>query len=55
MLRISYREEKTNEFVRNLVGSLVGTQEPLLKVVKRRKLKWFGHIIRHGRIPKVAM
>ena len=55
LLRISYREHKTNTFVRNRVENLVGPQEPLLATVKRRKLAWFGHITRHESLSKTIM
>ena len=43
LLRISYMEHKTNEYVRSRVTFLAGPHEPLLATVKRRKLGWFGH------------
>ena len=54
LLRISHIEHKTNEYVRKQVDSLVGKQEPLLATVNRRKLSWFGHIIRHDTIAKIC-
>ena len=35
LLRISYRKHETNDYVRSLVKSLVGPQEPLLATVRR--------------------
>ena len=55
LLNISYREHKTNEFVRRLTYVLVGHQEPLLAVVKRRKLEWFGHVTRHNTLSKTIL
>ncbi|XP_038052343.1 uncharacterized protein LOC119725050 [Patiria miniata] len=55
LLRISYLEHKTNEFVRNKAESLVGPQEPLLATMKRRKLKWFGHVTRHNSLCQTIM
>ena len=43
---------KTNEYVREMAQAMVGEQEPLLAAVKRRKLAWFGHIIRHDCLSK---
>ena len=34
---------------------LVGPQEPLLAVVKRQKLAWFGHVTRHDSSPKTIL
>ena len=55
LLRISYKEHKTNEYVRSLVRTLVGPQEPLLATVKRRKLAWFGHVTRHDSLTKTIL
>ena len=34
---------------------LLGTYEPLLNTIKRRKLKWFGHVSRHDNLFKTIM
>ena len=44
LLRISYREHKTNDYVRPMVSTLASRQEPLLGVVQRCKLAWYGHV-----------
>ena len=44
LLRISYLEHKTNDWVRNKISFLVGPGEPFLATVKRRKLARFGHV-----------
>ena len=55
LLRISYLEHKTNDWVRNKINLLVGQQEPLLATVKRRKLAWFGHVTRHDSLSKTIL
>ena len=55
MLGITWQEKKTNEYVRSQVESLVGPQEPLLAIVKRRKLTWYGHVTRHNTLPKTIL
>ena len=55
LLRISYLEHKTNEYVRDEVQGLAGPQEPLLATIKRRKLAWFGHVTRHDSLCKTIM
>lgn len=52
LLRISYREQKMNDFIRSLVTCLTGPQEPLLPIVKRQKLVWFSHAIQKDTLPK---
>ena len=41
LLRISYLDHKTNDWMRSKINSLVGPQESLLATVKRRELAWF--------------
>ena len=55
MLGISWFQHKTNEYVLNKVFSLAGPQEPLLSIVKRRKLSWFGHTTRHDSLSKTIL
>ena len=43
----SYREHKTNEYVRQQVNILAGHNELLLSTVKCHKLSRFGHVCRH--------
>ena len=52
LLRISYLEHKTNDWVRSKINFLVGPQEPLLATDKRRKLAWFGHVTRHDSLSR---
>ena len=46
LLRISYLECVTNDWVRSKVDFLVSPQEFRLATVERRKLAWFGHVTR---------
>ena len=46
LLGISYRDHITNEEVKARIGNAIGPYEDLLTTVKRRKLKWFGHVTR---------
>ena len=55
VLRISYLEHTTNDWVRRRVNFLVGPQEPLLATVKRRKLAWFGRVTRHDSLSKIIL
>ena len=54
LLRISYTEQKTNEYVRMLVTILAGCQEPLLAMVKRRKVT-YGPVSRHDSLSKTIL
>ena len=55
LLGISWRDRKTNDYVRRQIETLAGPQEPLLSVVKKRKLSWFGHVTRHNSLPKTVL
>ena len=55
LLRISYLEHKTNDWVQNKIISHVGPQEPLLATVKRQKLGWFRHVTRHDSLSKTIL
>ena len=46
ILGISYMDHITNEEVRNTIRHKVGHYEDLLTIVKKRKLKWYGHVTR---------
>ena len=55
LLGIRYQERKTNEYVLLQVHKLAGKQESLLSTVRRRKMKWFGHIVRHDSLTKTIL
>lgn len=46
ILGISYKDHITNETVRNIIRRKTGQYEDLLTAVRKRKLKWYGHVIR---------
>lgn len=55
MLHISCKEHRTNDYVRQLVTTYAGQQEPVLSIVKRRKVAWFGHVTRHTSLSKTIL
>ena len=46
LLNISYKDNVTNEEVRNIIQNAVGVHVDLLIMVKKRKLKWYGRMSR---------
>ena len=44
LLGISYRDHITNEEVKTKTGNAIEPYEDLLTSVKRRKLRWYGHV-----------
>ena len=44
LLNISYKDHVTNEEVRNRIQNAIGVHDDHLTMVKKRKLRWYGHI-----------
>ena len=55
LLRISYLEQKINDWLRGKINFLVGPQGPLLAIVKKRKLAWFRNVTRHDSVSKTIL
>jgi len=48
LLQIPYTAHRTNISVTQEVTSMIGEFEPLIQIVRRRKLQWFRHVSRHN-------
>ena len=46
LLNISYKDLVTNEEIRRKIQAAIGEYDELLTLVKKRKLRWFGHVSR---------
>ena len=55
LLNISYKDYVMNEEVRNRIQNAIRVHEDLLTVVKKRKLKWYGHISRSSGTAKTIL
>ena len=55
LLGISYRDHVTNEEVRNRIRQAIGPNEDLLTTLKKRKLRWYGHITRSTGLAKMII
>ena len=55
ILRISYKDHVTNEYVRNNIKQAIGPYDDLLTTVKKRKLKWYGHVSRSSGLAKTIL
>ena len=55
LLNIPCHAYKTNEYVMGLANDLAGPIEPVIITIKKRKLKWFGHVTRHQSLAKTIM
>ena len=55
LLNISYKDHVTNEEVRNRIQNANGVHDDLLTMVKKRKLRWYGHISRSSGMAKTIL
>ena len=55
LLGIWYRDHINNEEVKARIGNDIGPYEDLLAAVKRRKLKWYGHVTRSSGLAKTIL
>ena len=55
LLNISYKDHVTNEEVRNRIQNAIGVNNDLLTIVKKRKLRWYGHISRSSGMAKTIL
>ena len=54
LLNISYKDHVTNEEVRNRIQNAIGAHDDLT-MVKKRKLRWYGHISRSSGMVKTIL
>ena len=55
LLNISYKDHVTNEEIRRKIRAAIGEYDELLIVVKKRKLRWFGHVSRSSGLAKTIL
>ena len=55
LLNINYIDHITNEEVKRRIRLEIGQYEELLSTVKKRKLKWYGHVTRASGLSKTIM
>ena len=55
LLNISCKDHATNEEVRRKIQAAVGEYDELLTLVKKRKLRWFGHVSRSSGLAKIIL
>ena len=55
LLNISYKDHMTNEEVRSRIQNATGMHNDLLTMVKKRKLRWYGHISRCSGMAKTVL
>ena len=52
---ISYKDHVTSEEVRNRIQNADGVHDDLVTMVKKRKLRWYGHISRSSGMAKTIL
>ena len=55
LLNILYKDHVTNEEVRRKIQADIKEYNELLTLVKKRKLRWFGHISRSSGLAKTIL
>ena len=55
LLHISYKDHITNEIVCKKIQAAIGPYEDILTTVEKRKLRWFGHVIRSSGLCKMIV
>ena len=55
LLNISYKDHVTNEEVRKKIQAAIGEYDELLTLVKKQKLRWFGHVSRSSDLAKTIL
>ena len=55
LLNISYKDHVTNEKVRRKIQETIGEYDELLTLVKKQKLRWFGHVSRSSGLAKTIL
>ena len=55
LLNSSYKDHVTKEEVRRKIQAAIGEYDELLTLVKKRKLRWFGHVSRSSSFAKTIL
>ena len=55
LLNISYKDHVTNEEFHRKIQTAIGEYNELLTLIKKRKLRWFGHVPRSPGLPKTIL
>ena len=55
LLGISYRDHITNDAVRDRIRQAIGPYDDILTTVKKRKVKWLGHVSRSAGLAKTIL
>ena len=52
---ITYLDRVTNDNVRRMIKEAMGPYDELLSIVKKRRLRWYGHVMRSTGLSKTIL
>ena len=55
ILDISYKDHVTNDEVRRKIQAAIGKYDKLLTMLKKRNVRWFGHVSRSSGLAKTIL
>ena len=55
LLSIPYRDHDTNEEVRSTIRHAIGPYEDRITTVRKRELRWYGHLTRSTGLAKMIL
>ena len=55
LLGVSYKDRISNDEIKRRIKNEIGPYDDLLTIVKKRKLKWYGHVTRSSGLAKTIM
>ena len=55
LLNISYKDHVTNEEVRRKTQVAIGEYDELLTLIRKRKLRWFGHVSKSSELAQTIL
>ena len=55
LLNISYKDHVTNEEDRRKIQATIGEYGELLTLIKKWKLRWYGHVSRSSSLAKIIL
>ncbi len=55
ILNIKFQDKVSNERLHQMLDEAIGSRDQLMDIIKRRKLKWYGHVTRGNGLSKTIL
>ena len=55
LLNISYKDRVSNTELKNRISEVVKVEDSLINTIKKRKLRWYGHVTRSNGLSKTIL